>query len=155
MKDIQLINNGYGLWEPSLAYTDADHVDGFETAILVSLFTNARADESERSDPLLRGGWWGNQLNSSGFELGSRNWLFEREKITNNTTKAFKRYSERSLKWILESNAIQSMTIAIRPNIKIQTYIIVIFMAGRITQYNYSYDWGLTNARKIAKNIRN
>ena len=153
MKDLQLINIGGGLWEPSIDVNDAETVEGFETAIIVSIFTNARADESEKSEPINRGGWWGNALSPSGYELGSRNWLLEREKITNQTTRDFQRYTTRCLKWLLNQKVINALNVGVKPDIKKQKYIIGVLLSGRNGQDGYAYDWSKTDARKITKNI--
>ena len=57
--DIQIASNGDILTQ-----------DFFDTYILVSLFSNRRANESEVLVPELRGGWIGNE-STPGFEQGS------------------------------------------------------------------------------------
>ena len=62
---------------------DFASVDGFETAILVSIFTDARASASEVPDPFKRRGWLGNLLTfEEGIELGSKLWLLDQSRIT-------------------------------------------------------------------------
>ena len=154
MKDIQLINIGGGYWEPSIGVNDVETVEGFETAIIVSIFTNARADESEISDPLRRGGWWGNVLNPSEYELGSRNWMLEREKMTNRVTRDFQRYTTRCLNWLLQQQIINALNVGVKPDIKTQQYNIGVLLSGRNGQQGYAYNWSKTDAGKITKNIR-
>lgn len=155
MKDFHLVNIGNGRWEPNITTNDADTVEGFETDIIVSLFTNARADESEISEPLRRGGWWGNVLNPQGYELGSKNWMLERETMTNKTTADAQRFTTNSLRWMLSQSVIKAFNVIVKPNIKTQTYTIGVLLSGSNRQQGRAYDWSLTDARKIAKNIGN
>lgn len=55
--------------------------DFFDTAILVSLLTDRRANESEVLDPENRRGWIGNE-STPDFEQGSKIWIYEQSKLT-------------------------------------------------------------------------
>lgn len=75
-----------------------------ETAVLVSLFTDRRANPD---DPLpeqgaSRRGWWGDSFSEiSGDKIGSRLWLLEREKQTPQTLARAKEYVTEALSWLL------------------------------------------------------
>jgi len=56
-------------------------VDFFDTAIIVSLFAERRADESEVVESRLRRGWIGNE-GTPNFEIGSKIWLYEQSRLT-------------------------------------------------------------------------
>lgn len=80
---------------------------GMRTAILISLFTDARADDG---DPLPqagaeRRGWWGDG------DIGSKLWLLKRAKITNETLLTAQQYCEEALQWLVDDGAVQSLSI--------------------------------------------
>lgn len=95
--------------------------DGLRTAVLVSLFTDARARDD---DPLPqrgedRRGWWGDALATiDGDAIGSRLWLLDREKITGQTVIRAREYAREALAWLITDRVVASIDIeveAIRP----------------------------------------
>jgi phage gp46-like protein len=88
------------------AYIAVDGVDllrdpGFETAVLISLFTDARADDSDvlPSAGISRRGYFGSSL--LGFNLGSKLWLLERSKLGDtNTLRLAEQYIRDALEWM-------------------------------------------------------
>jgi phage gp46-like protein len=92
--------------------------DGLKTAMFASLFTDARA----RADDVLPDaggdprGWWGNAYPAEadagdGFELGSRLWLLEREKLTDRTVERGRTYAAEALAWLKERGVVSSLTV--------------------------------------------
>lgn len=95
--------------------------DGLRTAVLISLFTDARARDD---DPLPqpgsdRRGWWGDaEPRVAGDETGSRLWLLEREKIVPGVLARAREYAEAALAWLIEeriASAVEVEVEAIRP----------------------------------------
>jgi phage gp46-like protein len=80
--------------------------EGLETAVILSLFTDRRADPG---DPLPDGetdprGWWGDiEPLAPGYRLGSRLWLLSREKQLPEVLARAKLYAEEALAWLVES----------------------------------------------------
>lgn len=99
--DIATLAGDLSLDGPDLA-TD----DGLETAVIISLFTDRRAD----SDDALPGegdgdrrGWWGDALPMiEGHRIGSRLWLLGREKVTTETLRRAEEYGREALAWLLD-----------------------------------------------------
>ncbi|MHA2017787.1 MAG: phage GP46 family protein [Promethearchaeota archaeon] len=80
---------------------------GLETAILISLFTDRRAKKDDiLPDPNStdKRGWWGDlgAIEFQGDQIGSRLWLLNREKTTQNVLLKAKKYAEESLNWLME-----------------------------------------------------
>jgi len=100
--DIATLSGDLALDGPDLA-TDA----GLETAVLISLFTDARAgadDALPAESSEGRRGWWGDAVPMiEGHRLGSRLWLLEREKITVETLRRAEEYGREALAWMLEA----------------------------------------------------
>jgi phage gp46-like protein len=71
-----------------------------ETAVMVSLFTDARARPDDRMVPgdTDRRGWWGNMLDDQ--PIGSRLWLLRRAKHLPETLKLARDYIAEALAWL-------------------------------------------------------
>lgn len=76
---------------------------GLTTAVLVSLFTDRRAEPDDPVDPLAddgdRRGWIGDLLEEPGERWGSRLWLLRRAKLTEETRLLAEQYAAESLEW--------------------------------------------------------
>ncbi|MHB1227678.1 MAG: phage GP46 family protein [Desulfurivibrionaceae bacterium] len=136
-----------GLTGPDLA-TD----DGLETAVLVSLFTDRRAEPDDRlpdgSDD--RRGWWGDTFADQPNDLiGSRLWLLCREKQTSAVVERAREYAKEALAWLIADGAAKSVTV----EAEIATTGVLALAieierpdTSRVS-YRYSYAWeALANA---------
>lgn len=88
--------------------------DGLETAVLLSLFTDRRAE----ADDVLAGasddrrGWWADQtLDVAGDKIGSRLWLLAREKQTNAVLVRAQEYAEEALAWLVQDGFARSVAV--------------------------------------------
>ena len=85
-----------------LAGADLVREDGLRTAVLVSLFTDRRAepgDVPEGEDPR---GWWGDAIGEGGDRIGSRLWLLRRSKQTPDVPVLAEGYVREALEWMAE-----------------------------------------------------
>ncbi len=80
-----------------------DH--GLQTAVLLSLFSDAYSDDETLED---RRGYWGDQ---DGDRFGSLLWTLEREKATNETAERARGFTERSLRWLIDDDIVQTVTV--------------------------------------------
>lgn len=86
--------------------------DGLETAVLLSLFTDRRANAD---DPLSgaaddRRGWWADQYQDvAGDKIGSRLWLIAREKQTASVLVRAQEYAEEALAWLVQDGLARSV----------------------------------------------
>lgn len=85
--------------------------NSIQTAILISLFDNKRADSTEVANPLLRNGWIGNEINLDGFEQGSKLWLLSQERNTVQTKNQAVEYCKASLQWLLDDGIITALQV--------------------------------------------
>lgn len=81
---------------------------GLETAVILSLFSDARA----AADDVLPGpgadprGWWGDLLPlATGYRLGSKLWLLAREKQLPVVLERARAYAVEALSWLVTSGA--------------------------------------------------
>lgn len=113
-KDIKLqYDNDIGEYDIVLGNGDLLREEGLETAILISLFTDRRA---EKDDPLKNTGeykgWWGDQLNEDNDKIGSRLWLLD-GKTTQQNIKLAENYIREALQWLLDDGVAVKIDIEI------------------------------------------
>ncbi len=75
--------------------------DFFDTAMLMSIFAEKRASESEVPESRFRRGWIGNESFTDDFEIGSKIWLFEQARIDRDTLNGITSAAIEGLEWFL------------------------------------------------------
>lgn len=90
--------------------------DGLETAIILSLFTDARATEEELLAAGLplddAHGFWGDTYPEvEGDRIGSKLWLLARAKRTDATLQQAKSYTEDALAWLTQDGIARTVTV--------------------------------------------
>lgn len=81
--------------------------DSLETALIVSILSDRRADNSQVSQREFRRGWIGDLVTTlPGFKLGSHIWLSEQARITQETLTTIQDSAEKSLDWMLSAGLI-------------------------------------------------
>jgi len=115
MTDIALKYNGSLVADFAVADNDLVTDDGLETAIIISLFTDLEADQSDIDTGLVedRGGWWGNQLLDEKSKTGSRIWTLKRSKLNSTTLNALQRTCEEALNWLVDDNAAAKIVVSV------------------------------------------
>lgn len=74
-----------------------------DTAILMSIFEEVRASETEIQVPSQRRGWIGNET-TPGFEQGSKAWLFSQERLTGTVLNDMGPIIRNGLQWLIDAN---------------------------------------------------
>lgn len=88
--------------------------DGLETAVIISLFTDRRAE----ADDVLPGGddrrgWWGDALAEvEGDRIGSRLWLLSREKQLPQVVARAREYALEALQWLIEDGVASAVDVS-------------------------------------------
>jgi len=125
------------------------------TAILLSLFTEARA---EASDPLPQGetnrrGYWADAYAEvDGDKFGSKLWLLDREKSLVVVAAKAKQYAEQALAWLKEDGIAQAVRVtaellpvratdSVRPVLALS--VEVRKPPDRLITYRFRYVWGV------------
>lgn len=112
MIDIALIQDSLGQFDIDIDPLTGDllGVDGFETALAMSLFCERRANESEIPTPELRRGWWGNELDpEDSFEIGSKLWLLDQPKRLQSILNAANNYAKDGLSWLTDDEHLKGV----------------------------------------------
>jgi phage gp46-like protein len=132
--------------------------DGFETAVMLSLFTDRQAEANDvlpdgQTD---RRGWWGDAFPAvEGDKIGSRLWLLSREKDTATALRRAKDYATEALAWMVEDRAATSVevTTASVPareagrNWLVMTIVIQRPKADPVT-YRFNFNWVSQQAQR-------
>ena len=85
---------------------------GFDTAIQLSLMCERRASSGEVKSPPNRRGWWGNEINGfDNFEYGSKLWLLEQARATQNTLNNSITYTQNALQWFIDENKVDTIEV--------------------------------------------
>lgn len=117
---------------------------GLETAVILSLFTDRRAD----ADDVLPSpggdarGWWGDVVPlAPDYLLGSRLWLLSREKQTTLVLERARVYAAEALAWLVTSGAASSVqVVASNPTMGVLALHIAID-APQSGAKTYTYQW--------------
>lgn len=118
---------------------------GLATAIILSLFTDARADAGEvpdgQTDPR---GWWGDVVPLvDGYRLGSKLWLLAREKQLPLVLERARAYAAEALAWLVTSGAAAAVQVDARnprPGV-LALYITVDAPVAGVQTYQYQWEW--------------
>ena len=88
--------------------------NGLLTAVLISLFTDRRANDDDvipDGTGNRRGSWQDQYLEVEGDLLGSRLWLLGREKELSHVLQRAQMYAEEALAWMVEDVVARSVTV--------------------------------------------
>jgi phage gp46-like protein len=146
MTDIAIV------WDTAKARGDWQIVNGdlkagsdLESAVLLSLFTDARASDdyvlpAGDDDPR---GWWGTDY--IGYEIGSRLWQYKRAKKAANTNLPASIQAEclRALQWLYDSGVAAGIAVTadwITPT-AIGIAIVIAQPTGKPKNFTYSWAW--------------
>ncbi len=102
-QDVLIKPDGFGSYDIPLNADgdDFESAQGFESAIPVSLFTDARAPASSVPDPKRRRGWVGNLLTiDQNRQLGGLLWLYDQGRITATLLNGIRNAVIASLNWM-------------------------------------------------------
>lgn len=131
MTDVKLVQTPDLIFDFPIADDgDFELVDSFDTSLQMSIFCERRASSSEVSEAIRRRGWIGNVFTDfPGFEIGSKIWLFEQARMTNDTFNGINNAAVDSLQWLIEdgfaidiASSIEGMTRTGRVDLKVTIF---------------------------------
>ncbi len=108
------------VYDPAAQRADFTRVDGgnidtdegLESAVVASLFTDARAKESDgldkEQDPR---GWWGEVHLSQPGSFGSRLWILRRNKLTSANLVLASGYAKEALTWLVDARVASDIQV--------------------------------------------
>ena len=118
MIDVKLNwDNTKGFGDLGVANNDFEIEDGLITAVYLSLYTDQRAAVDDELDDINdRRGWWGDTLETGGDKIGSRIWLYERQKITTQVMAKIKESIEDCLQWMIDDGVVADIQVTLEKN---------------------------------------
>ena len=87
---------------------DIKSQDFFDSAILVSIFGERRANEAEVLQSHMRRGWIGNE-GTPDFEIGSKIWIYEQARLTRSVLNGITTSARQSLQWLIDDGYASSI----------------------------------------------
>lgn len=115
MSDIGLFwDDQHGCADGRLLENDLAADEGLETAVLLSLFTDRRAEDSDvlPDGQTSRRGWFGDAVPVTAGDLfGSRLWLLDRAKQTETNRVLAETYAREALQWLVEDKVAASVSV--------------------------------------------
>jgi len=140
--DIKLIKDPVdNIYDFGIENGDLTLDDSFDTALTLSLFTDARADGGEVGPPQLRRGWWGDEtLPDPTDKFGSKNWLLSQARVTNDTLNRGINSSKQALEWLVKNNYSERVNVSgqIIGNDRINLTITLINNNNIVASRNYT-----------------
>ena len=87
--------------------------DELVQATLISLFSWRKSNNDDGVDIPNRQGWWGDTFAAdTNDRIGSRLWLLQREKLTDEVVARAREYAEESLQWMIDDALAVAINVA-------------------------------------------
>lgn len=133
----------HGEWgDVVVEYGDLVIEDGFETAILISLLSDAYIKEPGKQFKEKRG-WWAEKIFN--FEHGSKWWLLERSKITKQTLRLMEQYAKNALQWMIDDGIAEKIScLAVKAtdqNNRVYFYLVVYRQDEEPYKKRFEFNW--------------
>lgn len=121
--------------------------DGLQTAVLLSLYTDRRAEADDElpDDGSDRRGWWCDAFSNR--PHGSRLWLLWREKELDRVLRRAEEYATEALGWLIDDDIATSVeveAIHLRRGV-LQLIVGIQRPSGAALERRYDYVWGASN----------
>ena len=97
-----------------VADNDVEMDAGLQTSVIVSLFTDARADVDDKLPDSNGGrrGWWGDATSDkTGDSVGSKLWIHERDKLNDQLLLDIQKRAKDALKWMEDEGLAKSIVV--------------------------------------------
>lgn len=159
MSDIALIwNPALGMADFGLTGNDYTPDDGLQTAILLSLGTDRAAEDGDlpASSKADRRGWWGDLVPVVvGDKFGSRLWLLDRSKKTNDVLPRAEDYATEALQWLINDKVAVAINVSADWFVSPQTQKVIGYVItgsatrpnGTVTNFKFDHVWQAEGAR--------
>lgn len=125
--------------------------DGLQTAVIISMFSDRRAELEDLSRPETnQRGYWADRLEDTVDRWGSLLWLFARSKVIQESANAAKEYVENSLEWMIEDGIAQQVNVETElvSSERIDISIEIVRPVGENVSFRYSQTWQAEGERE-------
>lgn len=119
--------------------------EGLRTAVLLSLFTDRRANDDDvlPGEDDDRRGWWADEfLQVEGDRMGSRLWLLDRSKRTADVVPRAEQFAREALAWLLEDRVAAAVDVtATADGIVLRLDVTITRPTGDAVSFQFSHAW--------------
>lgn len=146
MSDSKIKIKSNGRYTLDISNGDLTSEDAMDTAIHMSLGTDARAPEDSVLIPERRRGWLGDTVSPvQGRSLGGLIWLVDQKRLTQTNLNLSVNYAQLALNWFIEDGLAKSVVVTgeIIPKLGNRLKIIITYNNGDISTH-YVKLWELT-----------
>lgn len=138
-------NNLLGRGDFFMAGADLGQGADLQSAFLLSIFTDAPAKDDDviPDGSTDRRGWWGDDDPNDPYPTGSRLWLLERSKLTDDVAKLARDYAAEALQWMLDDGVVAdfSFSTTIRHPGQLWLTVTAYRTKGNRTATNFAWTW--------------
>ena len=150
MQDVLIRANSDGLYDFVVEGNEFASAGGFETAIPVSLFTDARAPAALVAEPQNRRGWIGNLMTASTMrQLGSILWALDQARITQETLNLARLEAQSAFQWMLDDGVALGVLVDLSRSSSGAVVIAIRITDTSNVVSRYQTLWRATNASVI------
>lgn len=141
-QDVKIEQGVNDIFDIPVINSDLATVDGVETAIGVSLFTDSRAPSGIVKDAFRRRGWSGNALTfQEGFELGSILWILDQTRLNQNTLNTGEDIVRKSLQYMIGDGIADTIDVIMEQTGTSQGTITIVLFKGIEVVGRYTTVW--------------
>lgn len=139
--DLAMVPNSDGIYDFVVEGGSFKEIDSFDTSLLITVFCERRANQSEEPVNYLQRGWWGNELNDNpGIEIGSKQWLLSQSRNTQKTLNYGVRYQQEAFQWFVDMKLAAKVTVDGNQNLDLMNLSVNIYIDKNIvSQVGYQY----------------
>lgn len=120
--------------------------DELAQAVLISLFSWRRSADDDGVAAPYRQGWWGDSFSTA--QIGSKLWLLQREKLTQEVILRAQEYAKEALQWLIDDAVAESVDVVAEAGGAGRLDLSVVIAKPRDTQaWNARFNdiWGEVN----------
>ena len=147
--DLKLTRNN-GIYDLTIKDGDYESIESFDTALIMTIFGERRANESNQPINQNRRGWWGNiVLDQEGFEYGSLLWTFYQTRLNTDTKNLLQSKLFEAIEWFIIDGLLVNAEVnseIINNNIK---FTITLFRSNNNVESRSFKLWDNTGGNQI------
>lgn len=152
MSDLALRWDGHAA-DLAVEADDLVRDDGLETAVILSLYTDRRADDGDvlPDGGTDRRGWWGDAVPPvEGDRIGSRLWLLSREKEADQALRRAEEYAREALQWLVDDRVAERVEVAaeIPESGRLALNVVIHRPKAEPVRYRFDHIWAAQRARR-------
>lgn len=144
-----------GILDLAAQSEDLSSDEGLRTAVLLSLFIDRRAEDDDTPPSMDDGdrrGWWADELLSAdGDRIGSRLWLLDRTKRTEDVARRAEELAREALAWMLTDRVASKIDIGVETSEDALHLAITLHRpSGDPVAFRFAHTWASESRRNEA-----